>query len=79
MRTINCRGGSENCNASSLITAGDGAVEGGNDGRSTLAIAQVRPGIANKVAYSVSGGRWFPLVGYEEGTYAVGWGAGTYC
>ena len=78
MRIMNCRGGSENCNASSLVTAGDGAVEGGNDGRGTLAIAQVRPGIANRVAYSVSGGRWFPVAAYE-GAYAVGWEAGTYC
>lgn len=77
MRIINCRGGSENCNANSLVTAGDGAVEGGNDGRSTLAIAQVRPGIASSVAYSVSGGRWLPLGAYE-GVYAVGWEVATY-
>ena len=75
---MNCRGGSENCNANSLVTAGDGAVEGGNDCCGTLAIAQVRPGIANKVAYSVSGGRWFARVTYEV-VYVVGWEVGTYC
>jgi hypothetical protein len=75
---MNCRGGSENCNANSFVTAGDGAVEGGKDGRGTLAIAQVRPGIANRVAYSVSGGRWFPLVAYE-GVYVAGWEVATYC
>lgn len=53
------------------MTTGDGAVEGGKDDRGTLTIAQVRPGIANRVAYSVSGGRWFALVVYGETGYGV--------
>lgn len=54
---MNCREGSENCVASSFVTGGEGAIDGGVDSRGTVAIDHVRPGMASKAAYSIKGGR----------------------